>query len=238
MTEITTDQINSYILKLIKNDRISDSQQNQRINAIKFYYEKVLGRKKEYYSIDRPRKGNPLPKVLTENEVLSMLHYTTNLKHKAIIGTIYSAGLRRSELINLRIQDVHFDKMMIFIRGAKGKKDRTTVLANSNSEVLKKYMIEYCPNYWMFEGVNRKQYSSTSIERVVNKAAKKAGINKRVTPHMLRHSFATHLISKGSALPYVHKLLGHSNIKTTKIYTHVADNDLKNLLNPLDDMDL
>ena len=103
-----------------------------------------------------------------------MLNFTTNLKHKAIIGTIYSAGLRRSEIIKLRIQDIHFDKKMLFIRGAKGKKDRTTVLADSTSEVLNKYLDEYRPNYWMFEGVNRKQYSSTSIERIVNKAGRGA----------------------------------------------------------------
>jgi integrase/recombinase XerD len=234
LEEISTDQINTYILDLIKNDRISDSQQNQRINAIKFYYEKVLGRKKEYYSIDRPRKGNPLPKVLTEKEVLSMLHYTTNLKHKAIIGTIYSGGLRRSEIINLRIHDVHFDKMMVFIRGAKGKKDRTTVLADSTSEVLKKYLNEYSPNYWMFEGIDRRQYSPTSIERIVNKAAGRAGINRHVTPHMLRHSFATHLMEQGVDTRYIQTLLGHSSIKTTEIYTHVSKNSLAKIKSPLD----
>ena len=234
LTAITTDQINTYILDLIKNKRISESQQNQRINAIKFYYEKVLGKKKEYYSIDRPRKSNPLPKVLSEKEVLSMLNYTSNLKHKAIIGTIYSAGLRRSEIINLRIQDIHFDKKMIFLRGAKGKKDRTTVLADSTSEVLEKYLVEYSPNYWVFEGINRRQYSTTSIERIVNKAAKRAGINRHVTPHMLRHSFATHLMEQGVDARYIQTLLGHSSIKTTEIYTHVSKNSLANIKSPLD----
>lgn len=236
LTEITTEQINAYILSLIRDKGISESQQNQRINSIKFYYEKVLGRKKEYYSIDRPRKSNPLPKVLTENEVLSMLNFTTNLKHKAIIGTIYSAGLRRSEIINLRIQDIHFDKKMLFIRAAKGKKDRATVLADSTSEVLKKYMNEYRPNYWMFEGVNRKQYSSTSIERIVNKAGNRSGINRHVTPHMLRHSFATHLLEQGVDVRYIQTLLGHSSIKTTEIYTHVSKNTLANIISPLDSL--
>jgi integrase/recombinase XerD len=234
LTTITTEQINTYVLNLIVDHRISGSQQNQRINAIKFYYEKVLGREKEYYNIDRPRKGHPLPKVLTENEVLSMLHFTTNLKHKAIIGTIYSAGLRRSEIIKLRIQDIHFDKKILFIRGAKGKKDRTTILADSTAEVLKKYLDEYKPNYWMFEGVNRNQYSSSSIERIVNKAGRGAGINRHVTPHMLRHSFATHLLEQGVDVRYIQNLLGHSSIKTTEIYTHVSKNSLAKIISPLD----
>lgn len=232
--ELNKDEINDYIIKLIRYKKISPSQQNQRINAIKFYYEKVLGRTQEYYNIERPRKVHTLPNVLSENEVFSILKATKNIKHKAILATIYSAGLRRGELINLRLQDVSFDNMMLFVRAGKGKKDRTTLLSNSNAIVLKKYMEIYKPNYWLFEGGYRKAYSASSIGSIIKKSAHKAGINKRVTPHMLRHSFATHLLEHGVDIRYIQTFLGHESTKTTEIYTHVCNRFLANIKSPLD----
>jgi len=129
LTEISIEEINTYILDLIRKRAISPSQQNQRINAIKFYYEKVLGLAKQYYHIERPRKSRVLPNIISGSELILILQATKNLKHKAILGTIYSSGLRRSELINLRKQDVFLDKMMLIIREGKGKKDRTTILS-------------------------------------------------------------------------------------------------------------
>lgn len=234
LEEITTQQINDYILKLIRTKGISPSQQNQRINAIKFYYEKVLGQDKKLYYLERPRKSRELPKVLSEKEVLAILRNITNLKHKAIIGTIYSAGLRRSELINLRKQDINFERMVIFIRGSKGKKDRYTILSQSNSLVLRKYLEDDRPNYWLFEGPNRNQYSATSIAKILKRAALKAGIEKKVTPHMLRHSFATHLLEQGVDIRYIQTLLGHGSSKTTEIYTHVSKTSLAKIKSPLD----
>ena len=151
-----------------------------------------------------------------------------------LIVTIYSAGLRRSELINLRKQDVDFDKSIIFIRGAKGKKDRITLLSNTNAELLKKYLQQYSPNYWMFESPDRKKYSTSSIAKVLNQATVKAGLNKKVTPHMLRHSFATHLLEQGVDIRYIQNLLGHESTKTTEIYTHVSKKSLANIKSPLD----
>jgi len=232
--DITTQQINDYILKLIRTKGISPSQQNQRINAIKFYYEKVLGQDKKLYYLERPRKARELPKVLSEKEVLAILRNITNLKHKAIIGTIYSAGLRRSELINLRKQDINFERKVIFIRGSKGKKDRNTILSQSNSIVLRKYLDDDRPNYWLFEGPNRNQYSATSIAKILKRAALKAGIEKKVTPHMLRHSFATHLLEQGVDIRYIQTLLGHGSSKTTEIYTHVSKTSLAKIKSPLD----
>ena len=127
LNDITTEQINQYLLELIRKEKISDSQQNQRINSIKFYYEKVIGREKEYYGIRRPRNTKTLPKVITETELNNMLTYSGNIKNKVIIGLLYSAGLRRSEIINMRKQDIVSDKMMIFVRGGKGKRDRQTI---------------------------------------------------------------------------------------------------------------
>lgn len=234
LDSITTKEINDYILKLIRTKGISPSQQNQRINAIKFYYEKVAGLDIQLHFLERSKKSRELPKVLSEEEVLAILGSIQNLKHKSIIATIYSAGLRRSELINLRKQDIFFDRKLIFIRGAKGKKDRTSVLADSLSITLKKYLEEFRPNYWLFEGVNRNQYSSTSIAKILHRGARNAGIEKKVTPHMLRHSFATHLLEQGVDIRYIQTILGHGSSKTTEIYTHVSKKSLAQIRSPLD----
>lgn len=234
LMKIEKEEINAYILGLIRKKNISLSQQNQRINAIKFYYEKVLDFSPEMYKIDRPRKARVLPSVISETELVSILKTLENIKHKTIIATIYSAGLRRGELIKLRKQDVDFDKMLLFIRGAKGKKDRITVLAETTARVMHEYLKKEKPNYWMFEGVNRKQYSATSISKILKHAVLKAGINKRVTPHVLRHSFATHLLEQGVDIRYIQTLLGHESSKTTEIYTHVSKKSLAKIKSPLD----
>lgn len=234
LDSISAKEINDYLLKLIRTKGISPSQQNQRINAIKFYYEKVLGQDKELYYLERPRIARELPKVLAEEEVLAILNSVSNIKHKAIIATIYSAGLRRSELINLRKQDVFYERKIIFIRGSKGKKDRNTILSDYNSIILREYLNKDRPNYWLFEGVNRNQYSATSIAKILKRAAMKAGLDKRVTPHMLRHSFATHLHEQGVDIRYIQILLGHDSSKTTEIYTHVSNTSLIRIKSPLD----
>lgn len=227
-------EINNYILYLIRQQNISPSRQNQVINAIKFYYEKVLGMPKEFYDIERPRKKFELPKVISEQEVLRVLKACDNLKHKTLLATIYSAGLRRSELINLRKDDVDYDKNLIFIRGAKGKKDRISILSEANAKMLQAYQKKYRPKYWMFESPDKKKYSTSSISRALDKAVFAAGITKKVTPHMLRHSFATHLLEQGVDLRYIQNLLGHESTKTTEIYTHVSKKSLNKIKSPLD----
>lgn len=234
LVSITAQQINDYILKLIRTKGISPSQQNQRINAIKFYYEKVLGQEKRLYNIERPKKAKTLPKVLTKLEVISILKSLDNIKHKAIIATIYSSGLRRSELINLRKQDIVFEDKILVIRGSKGKKDRISVLSDALTIVLIKYLEMHKPNYWLFEGPARKQYGATSISKILDRAARKAGIERKVTPHMLRHSFATHLLEQGVDIRYIQTILGHESTKTTEIYTHVSKKSLANISSPLD----
>jgi len=234
LKELTTDEINKYILGLIKENDISTSQQNQRINSIKFYYEKVLELDREYYKIDRPKRVRVLPKVISEQEVLRMLHATSNLKHKSILATIYSAGLRRSELINLRKQDIWFDKRMIFIRSAKGKKDRTSILSDSLVVVLEKYLNLYKPNYYLFEGKDRSKYHPSTIVKIVTNSGRLANLDKHVTPHMLRHSFATHLLEQGTDLRYIQNILGHESSTTTEIYTHISKRSLAKIKSPLD----
>ena len=231
---ITDKEINKYLLQLIQSKGISLSQQNQRINAIKFYYEKVLGRKKQYYKISRPPKEKRLPSVLSPEEIQSMLDVTTNIKHKCILMTLYSGGLRRSELINLKISDIDSDRMLIRIGHSKGNKDRYTLLSTQLLSHLRAYYLEFKPKHWLFEGPGEKQYSATSIENIFRKSHHKAGIKKKASPHTLRHSFATHLLEQGINLRYIQELLGHSSTKTTEIYTRVSSHKLSQIINPLD----
>ena len=235
LEKLSNDQINKYILNLIQLKNISISQQNQRINAIKFYYEKVLGKSKQYYEIHRPNKEHKLPKVLSKNEVKKILNSCGNIKHHSILLLIYSAGLRRSELIDLKVSDIDSERMVINITGAKGKKDRISLLSKNILQILRKYYKEYKPQKYLFEGANGGKYSPTSVAKILKKAAIKAGINKNVTPHMLRHSFATHLLEQGTDLRYIQELLGHSSSKTTEIYTHVSKKAIDKIKNPVDD---
>ena len=235
LLNIKPEQINKYILDLIKIKNIYISQQNQRINAIKFYYEKLLGREKQYYTLHRPKKEHKLPKVLSKNEVKRILNSCNNIKHRCILMLIYSAGLRRSELIDLKISDIDSERMVINIKGAKGKKDRISLLSENTLLILRDYYKNYKPHNFLFEGQNGGKYSATSVANILKKSAQKAGLTKNVTPHTLRHSFATHLLEQGTDLRYIQELLGHNSSKTTEIYTHVSKKAIDKIKNPIDD---
>ena len=234
LDQLTEDHIRQFQDYLVSKRKVSISTQNQAINAIKYYFEQVLDGERKTYHIERPRREKKLPQILSEQQILRIIEATENLKHQSIIVVMYSAGLRVGELLKLRRQDLNFDKNLIFVRDAKGKKDRTTILAESTAKMLHVYLEEYKPNYWLFEGPGRKQYSSTSVNALLKISAKKAGIEQRVSSHMLRHSFATHLLEQGVDLRYIQSLLGHSNSKTTEIYTHVSKRSLANIRSPLD----
>ncbi|RKD86383.1 tyrosine-type recombinase/integrase [Mangrovibacterium diazotrophicum] len=237
LAQITEEEVNAYILELVQNGRISASQQNQRINAIKFYYEKVLDQERMRFSIDRPRKSQPLPRVLSKDEIKLIIGKSNNLKHRCILSLIYSAGLRRGELINLKLSDIHSDRGLIRIEAAKGKKDRYSLLSAGLIKHLRDYYKQYRPQYWLFEGPDPGQaYSASSIAKILKEACNKAGIRKHVTPHMLRHSFATHLLEQGVDLRYIQELLGHGSSKTTEIYTHVSKQHIEGIKNPLDEI--
>jgi len=193
----------------------------------------VLGLEKKKYWLDRPRKENKLPRVLSEEDVIRVIAAANNVKHQCMIAMLYSAGLRRSELINLRLQDVDMNRKQVWVRGGKGKKDRVTLLSAHLIVALNHYLDKYKPNYWLFEGLRRKQYSANSLGAVVKQSAARAGLN-RVTPHMLRHSFATHLMDHGTDTRVIQSLLGHQSIETTQIYTHVTTRNLQKIVNPLD----
>jgi site-specific recombinase XerD len=236
--KITGEQIRDYLLYLLDKRKISISYQNQSINAIKFYYEQVLGRPVRTYYIQRPKKERTLPNVLSEQEVIRILKCTDNLKHKAILSLIYSAGLRLGELINLTIYDIASDRNIIIVRQAKGKKDRTSVLSKKVLQLLREYYKKYKPRKWLFEGQFGEQYSSTSVQKVFRMAKQKAGIKKKATIHTLRHSFATHLLERGTDLRYIQSLLGHQSSKTTEIYTHITKRGLDKITSPLDNLDI
>ena len=236
LESITVDEINAYILELIREKNISISQQNQRISSIKFYYEKIMGNESMAIKIERAHKEKYLPDVLSSSEILEMINKTGNLKHKCIISLLYSAGLRRSELINLQLIDILSKQMLIRVKQSKGRKDRYVGLSKHLLKLLRKYFIEYKPQKWLFEGYKQKNYSAESVANIVRKAGKLAGIKRRVTPHMLRHSFATHHLEQGTGLRYIQEFLGHSSSKTTEIYTKVARNDIIRFKNPLDNL--
>lgn len=227
-----------FLRYLVTERKISTTYQNQSINAIKFYYEKVLGGQRKFYFIDRPKKEKTLPPVFSTEEVRTILKATENLKHKAILMTIYSAGLRISEAINLKIKDIDSERMQIRIEQAKGKRDRYTLLAEKTLELLRQYFKVYRPQTWLFEGLKLgEQYSTRSIQNIFHASLQKAGITKDVTVHTLRHSFATHLLENGTDLRYIQSLLGHSSSKTTELYTHITTKGFDQIKSPVDQLD-
>jgi len=231
---LTKDQIEGYVYTLVTKYKISEQSQNSIINAIKSYYEHTLGKQREYYNITRPKKSQDLPNVLSKEEVKAIINSPQNIKHKAILYTIYSAGLLIGELTRLRVCDIHSDDGYIFIKDSKGKKDRHTVLSPSLIIVLRQYYKKHKPSYWLFEGQLGEQYSTTSIQAIFRKAVKVTNSNPWSTPHTLRHSFATHLLQAGVNLRYIQSALGHTSSKTTEIYTRVINISNKTIKSPLD----
>ena len=239
--------INRYILYLVNEKKISVSQQNMRINAIKFYYEQVKGGKRQYYGgITRAKEYKTIPEVLSKNEIKRILDQLSNIKHRCMISLVYSAGLRRSELLNLTPKDINSETMSVRIMG-KGKKCRYSLLSPKLLEELrlyfreyrpKKWLFEYRPKKWLFEGETPGvQYSASALVKVLKEAAQRAGIKHRVHVHMLRHSFATHLLEQGTDLHTIQELLGHNDIKTTAIYLHTSNAHKAKIPNPLDSLD-
>ncbi|MDC0634994.1 site-specific integrase [Flavobacteriaceae bacterium] len=225
--------IRTYIQKLVKEKR-SNSYINVAINSIKFYYEIVLGMPNRFYMIERPRVSKKLPLVLSKAEVKNLIDATNNLKHRCIVSLLYSGGLRRSELLNLKLTDIDSSRMLIYIKDAKGNKDRYTLLSKTALLDLRSYYKEWRPKVYLFESPDGKKYSASSIGKLISNSAIKAGIKKHVSAHTLRHSFATHLLEGGTDLRYIQLLLGHNSTKTTEIYTHVAKSSFDSIKNPLD----
>jgi integrase/recombinase XerD len=236
LVELTETEIRNYLIYLIEKKKISRSAQNQSINAIKFFYEKVLGQDRKVYHLERPMKEKRLPEVLSQEEILKIFEALENIKHRAMLMLIYSAGLRRSELLHLRIGDIDMNRNVVFIRGGKGRKDRQSVLGQSLNPLLTEYLGKYHPNFWLFEGPGGSRYSESSLRQILHRAVKKAGVRKHVRLHMLRHSFATHLLESGTSTRYIQVLLGHESPKTTELYAHVSRFALDKIQSPLDQL--
>jgi integrase/recombinase XerD len=223
-------------MSMISVQKVSDGFLHNAFNAIMFYFREVM-RKNETVlkEAKRPKKDDRLPVILSLGEVDRILRAPENLKHTTILYTFYSSGMRLSEILNLRVEDMWWERSQIFIKNGKGRKDRVVPFSGVLKELLKLYFEKYKPVYWLFEGQDRKlPYTERSIQKVVKNAVKKAYINKKVTPHTMRHCFATHLLDGGTDVRYIQELLGHADIKTTLIYTHVTTDKLSMIESPLD----
>lgn len=235
--ELSKKDIENYQYHLVQKG-YARSTQNQHINAIKYYYENILKRSRETYYIERPRKERKLPEVLPKEAIFEILQATKNLKHKAAITLLYACGLRVGELINLKIADIDGKRLLIKICNAKGAKDRVVPLPENVRALLRKYYIAYQPKLYLFNGANGNKYTATSVRNVLKRSAHKARIRKNITPHMLRHSYATHVLESGIDIRYIQAILGHNSIKTTQIYTHVSSKNVLAVKSPAAEMQL
>ena len=233
-------EIINYLEYCIKTKKICRGTVNYINSTLKFFYVVTLEGSWSDLRVPRLRYDKKLPKYLTKDEVKLLLQSTTYLKHKAILSTIYSAGLRVSEVINLRISDIMSKEMKIRVRNGKRNKERYTLLSHINLELLRMYWKKfgyknYSPEDYLFiSRLTKTKLTSRCVESAMDKAMQKSGIGKKATPHTLRHSFATHLMNDDVELVNIQTLMGHSNIKTTSIYLHVQDYQTLNIKSPLD----
>jgi integrase/recombinase XerD len=237
--DLDTKRLKDYFLYCINTLKLSENTLHSRINAVKFYFEQVLGRERFFVEIPRPKRKLMLPNVLAISQVEKLFAQLENLKHKTMLYLAYSAGLRVSEVVNLKIKDIHSARMVINIRGAKGKKDRTVILSEGILELLRKYYQVYKPKEWLFEGqYGDCPYSTRSLQQIFHRAKDAAKITQDVTFHSLRHSYATHLHEAGTDIKLIQELLGHNDLKTTLRYTHVSNRTLEKIKSPFDSLNL
>jgi integrase/recombinase XerD len=234
---INNDDIIRFNNEFILANKLSASYQNQIVNAIKLFFGKIENSKMDVELVHRPKRPKQLPNVLSKEEVKMILEAPRNIKHRTMLALIYSCGLRRSELLNLKPTDIDSKRNLIIVRAAKGKKDRIVPLSDKILPMLRDYYKTFKPKTWLFEGqFANEQYSEKSLAKVLDLAVEKANIKKPVTPHWLRHSYATHLLEAGTDLRYIQEILGHKSSKTTEIYTHVSAKSIQKIKSPFDDL--
>jgi len=236
--QLETDQLKSYFLWLLKERGYGESQLNTSINAVKFYFEKVLLQPRRVFDLPRPKKPLLLPQVLGKRSITGIISATGNLKHRCMLMLAYSAGLRVSEIVALKIRDVDSDRMCLNICRAKGKKDRIVPLSPVLLQELRAYFRQFRPKEYLFEGSSGCIYAIRSVQQVFKKAKEKAGIRQAGGIHSLRHSYATHLLESGTDIRFIQELLGHNSMLTTHRYTHVSLRKITQIRSPLDDLDL
>jgi site-specific recombinase XerD len=233
--ELGDEEIRAYLYSLMEERKVSQSVLVQTYSALKFFFEKTLQKQWNAFRIPRCKQRRKLPAVLTREEVESILSATKNLKHRAILMTIYSAGLRIGEATRLKVSDIESGRMMIRVNEGKGLKDRYTLLGERNLEMLRRYWKAYRPLEWLFPGRNASTPVSTSaIQKVFKTSLEKAGIKKKASVHTLRHCFATHLLESGTDLYYIQRLLGHKSAGTTSVYLHITGKDIGKIKSPID----
>ncbi|MBT8235653.1 MAG: site-specific integrase [Bacteroidia bacterium] len=232
--ELDNESVQRFIEVVVKRRKYGISTHRQLVSALKHFGDRFTKSGIEPEGIQRPRKSRHLPTVLSKKEVIDLLRVTYNLKHRTILALLYSCGLRIGEVLQLRLANIDLDRRQLVVVQSKGRKDRYIVLAESTVPLLLNYVSSYKPQQYLFQGEKGGPYSASSIRNFLRRSCRKAGIKKRVTPHTLRHSYATHLIENGVNLRLVQELLGHSKPETTMIYTHVAKKDLLSVQSPLD----
>ncbi len=235
--DITHEDVINFNNEYILYNRFSLSYQNQILSSVKVFFDSVYKKLLVINEIKRPRRGMNLPEVFSVAEVERLIRSIKNMKHKAAIALIYACGLRRGELINLKISEIDSRRKILTIKGAKGNKDRIVPLPLSMIELLREYFRQYRPVKWLFEGASEStKYSETSLREAFVRGMKEAGIRKRLTLHSLRHSYATHLLESGTDLRFIQVLLGHKSSKTTEIYTHVSAKAIERIKSPFEDL--
>jgi integrase/recombinase XerD len=237
----TTARLKNYLQYCHETLKLTDNTLHSRMNALKFYYEQVLKKEKFFWEIPRPKKQLLLPKIFNQDEIASIINSVTNKKHKTMLMLAYSAGLRVSEVIGLKVYNIDSKRMSILIEQGKGKKDRLISLSPVLLVMMRDYVLQYKPDRkgFLFEGNNKgTPYSTRSLQEVLQAAKKKAGVLRPGSIHSLRHSFATHLIEKGTDVTMIQKLLGHNDLRTTLLYLHTSNKDLLKIISPLDDLSL
>lgn len=231
-------KINETQIKEFLSQFKSRNTQRAHHSAIKCFFHFVLHQPNKFKYIEYARQDSKLPVVFSVNEMQSLITACTNIKHKAIICLMYSVGLRVSEVLNLKIKDIDSDRMLIYIKDAKGGFDRQVGLDPSLLQLLRNYYKEYKPVDFLFNGQNEPQYSERSIQQFLKKYSLAAGIKKHIHPHLLRHNCATHMVESGTDINLIQKILGHKNVKTTNIYLHISDNYLRKIASPLSKISL
>ena len=238
VNQVTDKEVEKYLYHLKKNRNRSISGMKQTVASLKILFTDILKKEIPDSLNIRFRKEEKIPVVLSEEEVAAVIKAVNNLKHKVILMTIYSAGLRLSECLALTVADMDYDRNQIRIRQGKGKKDRQTVLSRTLLSEMKDYLIKFCPKIFLFEGQKGGRYSASSVQAIMKRAVKKSGIKKHATVHTLRHSFATHLLENGTDIRFIQELLGHKRLETTQIYTHISKIAFDRIKSPLDRLSL
>ena len=229
---VSLDKVKLFLANLI--EKYSNKSRSLAVSSLRFFFKRIVDRPDIYVKLEVPKKEKKLPIVLTVQEVRDLIKSTNHEKSKLIVKLLYSSGLRVSELVNLQPKDLDFEQNIGWVRSGKGSKDRIFKIAESLSKQLQKHMKNNPNNKYVFSG--EKPTSPRTIQGIIKAAAKKAQINKKVTPHTMRHSFATHLLENGTDLRVIQKLLGHSDIKTTQIYLRISNASIKKVKSPLDDL--